>query len=231
MRARTILVVALVSVVVMGCGRYSFGIRRQYDRGQYGATVARCENVAAAAGQQWNDGHRARYHVYCGMAYLNLGDTQRAASELVLAERMRLANPGLIRGRDLASLSQGLTRLFGVPAGQLEIEERPSAGAVAVGQRPDAPPAPPVTVVPPAPSVPPVPVAPRGPAISFSAGAGVSAHATVQVSPAEPEPPAAPEPPPATVIVAPPPAPPAPPAAPAAPPVIVIPDEDGAVIE
>lgn len=215
---------ALVSLAVMvgGCGRYSYGIRRQYEHGRYGATVARCENDAWVASQQWNSGHRARYHVYCGMAYLNLGDSQRAATELVQAEKMRLENPGLITGRDLAKLSQGLVRLFGVPAGQLEIEERP--GQVAQGPAVE----PPVTVVPPAPPAPPVI---NAPSVSFSAGAGVSGRASVEVAPAAPEPaepPAAPAPPPAAIEIS---APPAAAAPPPPPPVIVIPAEDGVVIE
>jgi hypothetical protein len=214
---------ALVALAVMvgGCGRYSYVIRRQYEHGRYGATVARCENDAWVASQQWNSGHRARYHVYCGMAYLSLGDSQRAATELVQAEKMRLENPRLITGRDLAKLSQGLVRLFGVPAGQLEIEERPTQ--VAQGPEPVAPP---VTVVPPEPAAPPAPPVVSGPSVSFSASAGVSGRASVQVVPAAPEPPAAPAPPPAAIEISA-----EPPAATPPPPVIVIPAEDGALIE
>jgi len=219
--------VALV-VVVAGCGRYSFAIRRQYDRGRYGAAVSSCESSAWAASQRWNPGHKARYHVYCGMAYLNLGDSQRAASELVQAEKMRLENPSLVTGRDLARLSQGLVRLFGVPAGQLEIEERPGQGSVAVGSVGSVAPPPPVTVVPPEAPEPPAPPVTSAPSVSFTAGAGVSGRASVTVVPPEPPeppaPPAAPPAPPAAVDISA-----QPPAAP--PPVIVIPAEDGVVIE
>jgi hypothetical protein len=227
--------VVVLVVAVTGCSRYSFAIRRQYDRGQYGATVARCENQSWTA-QSWNRGHQARYHVYCGMAYLNLGDGERAASQLVRAEKMRLEDPRLITGRDLARLSQGLMQLFGVPAGQLEIEERPGGatveGGIAVGTVVPAPATEPSVTVAPTPA--PAPPAVR-PGVSFSASAGVNARAQVHIVPPAPieaevdaEPPEPPAPPaappaPAVEISAQPPA--------AAPPVIVIPEEDGAVIE
>lgn len=224
MKARILVVGLLAVVAVAGCGRYSFALRRSYDRGRYGATVARCENDAAVASAQWNSVHQARYHVYCGMAYLNLGDTQRAASELVLAEKMRLQNPRLVTGRDLDRLSQGLVQLFGVPAGQLEIQEGPGQ----LAQGPAAPPT--VTVVPPAPPAPPVV---QAPGVSFTAGAQVNGRASVSIGAStdedEPEPPAAPTAPAVEILA--PAAPPAPPAAPAPPAVIVIPAEDGAVIE
>jgi hypothetical protein len=136
------------------------------------------------------------------MAYLNLGDTERAASQLVQAEKMRLENPRLVTGRDLAQLSEGLMQLFGVPAGQLEIEERPSGTVVQDSIAVAPAPTPDVTVVPPAPPV-------SGPNVSFSASAGFSARAQVHiVPPAEDSEPLA-----------------------VAPPVIVIPEEEAAVIE
>src|SRR5687767_3525412 len=94
-----VFVVLLVSVV--GCSRHSFRIRQAYDRGRYDAAVGRCQMDSTAASQRWNAPHRARYHVYCGMAYLGLGDGERAAVELVQAERMRQQDPRLVTGRDL----------------------------------------------------------------------------------------------------------------------------------
>lgn len=225
MNARTILLLSLVafSVAATGCGRYSYRIRSDVDAGRYSVATSRCENDSWAASSQWNPQHQARYHVYCGLAFLNVGDTQRAQSHLVRAEKMRLDNPSLIRGRDLTKLSAGLMQLFGVPAGQLEIEVRPGTEVAQAGDASEpAAPAPPVTVVPPAPVT-------NAPSVSFTAGVSTSVHPPVIEIPAAPEPPedatedddgrAEPEPP------APPPAP------PAQPPVIVIPEEDAAVIQ
>jgi hypothetical protein len=144
------------------------------------------------------------------MAYLGLGDGQRAAVELVQAERMRQLNPRLITGRDLAKLSQGLVQLFGVPAGQLSIEE--TRGQVAA-----APPAaPPVAVVPaPAPAPEDPPPAPNAPSVMVrgQVSATIAAPPAPEVTVVPPDGAAAE----------------APGAAP--PPVIVIPEEQGAVIE
>ena len=229
MHARTTTIIfaslAALALSATGCGRYSYRIRRDVDGGRYNLAAARCQSDGYAAAQRWGAQHEARYHVYCGIAYLNLGDTERAQSELVRAEKMRLDNPGLIRGRDLAKLSGGLVRLFGVPAGQLEIEVRP--GQVAEAPTAEAP-APQVTIVPPAAPEPPAPPVTNAPSVSLTAGGGVSAGATVRIG--------APRPPVVTVTPVPP-APPAvevappPPPAEAAPPVYVIPEEDAAVIE
>jgi hypothetical protein len=210
--ARTCLFATMV-LASTGCARYSYRIRAAYSRGDYGSAVARCQGDALAAATRWNDGHRARYHVYCGMTFLAMGDSARAASELVQAERLRMSNPRLITGRDLDQLSAGLTQLFGVPAGQLQIDEQVASVEAAA----------PSTARPAAPSVsakvaqPPVIVVPEAPAVPGA--------------PETPEPPVAPAPseePMVTVSATP--APPA--AAPApSPPVIVIPEEDGADIE
>src|SRR5688572_892696 len=130
MRSIKLLVLVLTALSVVGCGRYSYRIRSSYARGHYAAAVAQCQGDAAAS-TRWNPGHRARYHVYCGMTYLTIGDTNRAASELVQAERIRIAQPGLVAGRDLDQLNHGLMQLFGVPSGQLLIEERAAVGGVA----------------------------------------------------------------------------------------------------
>jgi hypothetical protein len=202
--ARTLLIVMLAMTVV-ACGRYSYRIRAAYGRGNYASAAGRCQTDGMTQAR-WGESHRARYHVYCGMTYLSLGDSERAAAELVQAERMRQANPRLVHGRDLDQLNRGLMQLFGVPAGQLLIEERSAVVASATVVAPPSQPAPPAIEAPAAPA------APAPPAIAISATAT-----------AAPLPPAAED-----VVVAP-----AAPVADAAPstPVIVIPEEDAVVIE
>ncbi|MBI2897438.1 MAG: hypothetical protein HYY06_28020 [Deltaproteobacteria bacterium] len=199
------LVIVMLAVTVVACGRYSYRIQTAYGRGNYASAASRCQTDGMAQAR-WGESHRARYHVYCGMTYLSLGESERAAAELVQAEKMRQANPRLVRGRDLDQLNRGLMQLFGVPAGQLLIEEQ---SAVVASATVVAPPASPPAIEAPAP-----PAQPAPPAITISTTA-----------PAAPLPPAAED-----VVVAP--AAPVPPAE-AAPstPVIVIPEQDAVIIE